>query len=109
MSPTRLETIVIVSRDADDGTILGQLQFRQYPALLAVHKDGLSIRAVPLLGVLCAPLFIRFDDMALKPTSWMLWRDPYAMRMRGLDGTEIILGDDAVRWLRGHVDAPTGA
>lgn len=108
VSATRLETIVIMSRDADDGTILGPLQFRQYPALLTVHEDGLSIRAVPLLGVMCAPLLIRYDDMALKPTSWMLWRDPYALRMRGLDGTEIVLGDDTVRWLRDHVDAPTG-
>lgn len=72
-------------------------------------RTGCRSAPVPLLGVLCAPLFIRLGDMALKRTSWMLWRDPYALGMRGLDETAIILGDDTVPWLRGHVDAPTGA
>jgi hypothetical protein len=101
------ETIVIVARTPGDKTVLGRFLFRQHAgADFAIHETGLALKLVPPFGLACPPMFIPFDAMTLAPTSWMLWRDPYALRMRGLDGLEIIIGRKVVHWLQEHVQPP---
>ena len=98
----KLEAIVIAARGMD--MPIPVRNWRNYPVMLAVHEDGISLSLMPPLNPLCSPLFLPFDEMALERTDWALWPEPFALRMRRLSDTDIIIGRDTVRWIREHID-----
>ena len=92
------ETIIIAG---------GGMSYRVYAATaITIHADGLTFRQIAPFGIRCDPLFLPFGDMALKPTSWALWPEPFALRLRDAPGLDIILDRSTVQWIREHVDGP---
>jgi hypothetical protein len=72
-------------------------------ASIAAHEDGLSLTLLPPLRIMCPALFLPYDEMRLEPTGWALWPNPFAIRMRGLPGIDLILAEDTVQWLGGRI------
>ena len=104
----KLETAMIATRGLRAPNPFGK-HYRRYTVLLDIHDEGLALIVVPPFNIMCPPLFLPFDEMELKPTDWALWPDPFAIRMRRLPETDIIIGRDTVRWIREHADrAPFG-
>ena len=104
----RLEVTVIAARDL---RMPGSFRkYRQYPGLLLhIHDRGIGLSLVPPFNLLCPPIFLPFDEMHLERTDWALWREPYALRMQRLPETDVIIGRDAVSWIRDHIQrAPFG-
>lgn len=106
----KLEVTVIAARDLRMPDPFQNPAYRNYPGLLLnIHEQGLALSLVPPFNLLCPPLFLPFDEMDLKQTHWALWREPYAIRMRRLPETDIIIGRDTARWIREHIQgAPFG-
>ena len=101
----KLEVTVIAARDMRMLNPFRNPRYRNYPGLmLAIHDEGLALSLVPPFNILCPPLFLPFDEMELKPTDWALWHAPFAIRMRRLPETDIIVGRETVGWLRQHID-----
>ena len=106
----KLEVAVIAARGLRTPDRFRNRDHRKYAGLLIdIHDEGLALSLVPLFNIMCPPLFLPFDEMGLKQTDWALWREPYAIRMRQLPDTDIIIGGVTVQWLRQHIDrAPFG-
>ena len=103
----KLETIVIATRGLRTPNPFGKIGYRNHTGLiLEVHDNGLALALVPPFNIMCPRLFLPFDEMELKQTDWALWPEPFAVRMRRLPEIDIILGRDAVRWIRGHTTRP---
>ena len=102
---SKLETAVIAARGSLRPNPLGA-PFRSYPIMLRIHDDGLALAVVPPFNLLCPALFLPFDEMDVQRTDWALWSEPFAIRMRKLPETDIIIARDTVRWIREHVDRP---
>ena len=101
------ETIIITGRGAIGGLHSGNRNYRVYAASnIAIHADGLSIRQIPPFNIRCRPLFLPFDKMELKQTSWALWPEPFALRMRRTPELDIIVDRRLVRWIREHIERP---
>jgi len=95
------ETIIVAQRGATGPLSPGG--FRNYAGVsIAVHDDGLALSLVPPFNILCPPIFLPYDGMAVVPTSWGLWPEPVAIRMRHAPDVDIIVARDTVRWLREH-------
>ena len=104
----RLETIVVAQRGALR-PFDRKIQFRQYAGtIISVADGGLQLSLTPIspLSIVTRSLFLPFGEMALEQTSWALWPEPYALRMINLPDVDIILGRDAVQWIRSETDAP---
>ena len=96
------ETIVIAERGPT-----GPSGYRLYAATaIAVHEDGLQLAQLAPFSVLGPPVFLPFSEMDLVQTSWALWREPMALRMRALPHDDIILARDTVQWIRSHTASP---
>ncbi len=98
----KLETIVVTQRGALK-PLDGDASYRQYAGtIVTVTEAGLrlSLLPIPPLNVMAPALFLPFDEMALERTSWALWQEPFALRMRNLPDVDIILARDAVEWVR---------
>ena len=105
-SARKLDTIV-VTRRGRSGEAFTVADFRQYPGtIIALTPTGLRLTAIPIppLNLMCPALLLPFDELALVRTSWALWPEPFALRMRRLPDIEIILARDTVQWLRTHTD-----
>jgi hypothetical protein len=72
--------------------------------MISVVDSGLLLSQVFLFRLLCPPIYLPFAEMTISPTSWALWSEPVAIRMRQLPDTDIILGQDAAQWLREKFD-----
>ncbi|MEA1071641.1 hypothetical protein [Sphingomonas sp. LY160] len=103
---TKLETIVVAQR----GTLRPfNAQARQYAGtLLSVSNSGLSLSLIPIppLNLFAPPIFLPFDEMTLVGTSWALWPEPFAIRMKRLPNVDIILARDTVSWIRAQTQQP---
>ena len=99
------ESIVITKRGEKGPLIFGNAAYRLYAGVaVTVHQDGLSLSLVPPFNIRCPPLFLPFDQMRLEPTSWGLWPEPFAIRMRRATDVDLILDRSVVSWIREHVD-----
>lgn len=99
------ETLIIAARNSAGGIAYGNLAYRLYGAsAVAVRADGLELTQIPPFNVMCPPLFLPFDGMTVTETSWALWPQPIAVRMRQLPDLDIILRHETVRWIREHID-----
>lgn len=99
------ETIIISARGTTGPLITGNIAYRLYGAtVIAVHQDGIQLSQVTPFDIMCPPLFLPFDEMELTQTSWALWREPMAIRMRRLPDEDIILARDTIRWIRSQTE-----
>ena len=102
-----IDTIVIAARGSSGPLYAGNTAYRAYAGVkITVYEDGLALSLIAPFNVMCPPIYLPFDEMDLKQTSWALWPEPFAIRMRGLPDIDIILGRDTVQWLRGRSDRP---
>ncbi len=102
-----IDTIVIAARGSSGPLYAGNTAYRAYAGVkIAAYEDGLALSLIAPFNVMCPPIYLPFDEMNLKQTSWALWREPFAIRMRGLTDIDLILGRDTVHWLRGRSDRP---
>lgn len=95
------DTIVITRRGTSGPILTGNVEYRQYTgATIAVHGGSLSISLLPPFNIMCPQIELPLEEMELQRTDWALWPEPYALRMRGLAGLDIILGRETIQWLR---------
>ena len=102
----KLETIVIAQRGALK-PFDANAQYTTYAGtILSVAESGLRLSLVPIppLNLMAPALFLPFDEMTLDRTSWALWPDPFAVRMKHLPDIDIILGRKTVEWIRSRTD-----
>lgn len=97
------DTIIITGRGTTGPLVTGNIAYRLYPGtVIAVHEDGIELSLMPLFNIMCPPIFLPFDEMELKQTTWALWREPMALRMKRLPGEDIIFARDTIQWIRSH-------
>jgi hypothetical protein len=102
-----MDTIVIAARGSAGPLYTGNMAYRAYAgAKITVYEDGLALSLIAPFNVMCPPVHLPFDEMELKQTSWALWPEPFALRMKRVPAIDIILGRDTVQWLRGRTDRP---
>ena len=70
------------------------------PTAVGVYSGGLALRSVFPLQWFKQPLFLPFDEMQLRPTSWPGLTDPHAVRMARTDDVEVVLSSPQLRWIR---------
>lgn len=70
--------------------------------MVGVHHDGLSLSIVPPFGYGCRELFLPFDRMTIEPTAWDLLNKAYGIQMEGVDGIEIVMFDNIMKWAAEH-------
>ncbi|WP_310468897.1 hypothetical protein [Sphingomonas sp.] len=100
-----IETVVVTERK--DGSRLAINAFRNYAGVrMVLRRDGLALSILPPLNISTPPLFLPFDEMELKETSWALWPQPYAIRMRRAPGLDLIVDRGVARWIRDHAERP---
>ena len=105
LSTKAIETIVVTKRGSSGGHFLRNSQYRQYAGVrMVLRGDGLALSILPPLNIGTPPLFLPFDDMQLAETSWALWPQPSAIRMRGTPELDIIVDRSVARWIRDHAD-----
>jgi hypothetical protein len=100
-----IETVVVTERK--DGSRLAINVFRNYAGVrMVLRRDGLALSILPPLNISTPPLFLPFDEMELKETSWALWPQPYAIRMRRAPGLDLIVDRGVARWIRDNAERP---
>lgn len=81
------------------GHLSGDLKsHRHTPVMVGVHRDGLILSIVPPFKYGCRDLFLPFDKMTIEPASWDLLDKEYGVRMEGVDGIEILMFSNILRW-----------
>ena len=100
-----IETVVVTKRGRPSGLEAGNLAFRNYAGVrMVLRRDGLALSIIPPFNIGTPPLFLPFDEMQLAETSWALWPQPCAIRMRGTPELDIIVDRSVARWIRDHAN-----
>lgn len=106
-SAKKLETIIITRRGSLGPTFQGVANYRQYAGtIISVTSTGLTFSAVWPFSLVCPSFSVPFDRLELERTSWALWEEPFALRIRGQPEYDVILSRDAVRWIRSRTTEP---
>lgn len=101
------ETIVITERRASGSLRQSRAGWRTYAGTrMEVHEDGLALSLVLPFNFMCPPLFLPFADMDIVETSWAMWTEPTAIRLRRDKEADIIIARDTARWLRSCAPVP---
>ena len=102
---TKLETIVIARRGAPGPSFTGTANYRQYAGtIIGVTSKGLTFSAVWPFSLVCPSFSVQFEQLELQSTSWAMWNEPFALRVRGQPEYDIILSREAVEWVRSHTN-----
>jgi hypothetical protein len=79
----------------------GGLAFVKYAGVrMEVGEEGLWLRLFPPLAIYAPALFLPFDEMTVKPTSWYLNSESFALMMSRCPDIEVIVDDTTMEWLR---------
>lgn len=71
---------------------------RHPPVFVGVHEAGLSLSIMPPFKYGCRNLFLPFDKMTIEPAPMDLLSDEYGVRMKGIDGIEIVMFSNILQW-----------
>jgi hypothetical protein len=86
----------------------GGLAFRRYvPLTVGIHARGLSLKLAPPFSIGCPPIFLPFDEMNIRPSSWYVWGEAWGIRAAKADHIEIVIGNKFLDWMRTHCPAGT--
>lgn len=86
----------------------GGLAFRRYvPLTLGIHARGISLTLAPGFSIGCPPIFLPFDELSVRPSSWYVWGKAWGIRAAKAKDVEIVLGDKPWEWLQAHCPAGT--
>ena len=97
----KLETIVIARHGSLGPVFKATANYRTYAGtIISVTSTGLAFSTVLPLGLLCPSFSVPFDQLELHSTSWALWDEPFALRLRDQPDYDIILSREAVQWIR---------
>jgi len=85
----------------------GGLAFRRYvPLTVGIHDRGVSLRLAPVFSIGCPPVFLPFEELNIRPSSWYVWGEAWGIRAAKAGDIEIIVSDKLLDWMRAH--CPTG-
>lgn len=86
----------------------GGLAYRLYvPLTVGIHARGISLTLAPVFSIGCPPIFLPFDELSVRPSSWYVWGKAWGLRAAKAGDIEIILGDKPWEWLQAHCPAGT--
>ncbi|MDP5104183.1 MAG: hypothetical protein NWP98_09675 [Erythrobacter sp.] len=81
------------------GHLSGDLKSHRHPpVIMGVHDDGLTLSIAPPFRYGCRDLFLPFDKMTIEPASWDLSNAEYGLQMEGVNGIEIVMFSNILRW-----------
>jgi len=79
----------------------GGLAFRLYvPMTVGIHDRGISLRLAPPFSVGCPPIFLPFEGMSIRPSSWYVWGKAFGIRAAKTSDIEIVVSDKLLDWMR---------
>ncbi|MFN2377812.1 MAG: hypothetical protein ABR538_14855 [Candidatus Binatia bacterium] len=79
----------------------GGLAFRRFvPLRVGIHARGISLKLLPPFSFGCPPIYLRFDEMNVRPTSWYLLGESWAIRAAKAPDIDIIVDGKLHDWLR---------
>jgi hypothetical protein len=83
----------------------GGAAWSYYPAVtVEILADGLCVRSFPPFSIYAPPLFLPFEEMTVRETSWHLNARSYAIVMERGAGVELIVDDRLLGWIRENTD-----
>lgn len=102
---SKLETIVIARRGSSGPSFKGSATYRQYAGtIIRITPTGLTFSAIWPLSLVCPSFSVPFDQIDLRRTSWAMWDEPFALRLRNQPEYDVIVSRDTVQWVRSLTD-----
>lgn len=99
-NPTKLFGAVAIAESGLRWPVKSNKHQRAYPPVhVTLLPEGIGIRMSWLFSLGMKPLVLPFSEMELASTRWALWGHPVAIRMKGVEGVDIILYREALEWL----------
>jgi hypothetical protein len=81
----------------------GGLAFRRYvPLTVGIHARGISLRLSPGFSVGCPPIFLPFEELSIRPSSWYVWGEAWGIRAAKAPDVEIVVSDKLYDWMQAH-------
>ena len=81
------------------GHLSGDIKSHRHPPVrVGVYPHGLSLSILPPFRYGCRDLFLPFDKMTVAPAKWDMLSHAYGVQMDGVDGIEILMFDNILRW-----------
>jgi hypothetical protein len=77
----------------------GRLFSSYMPVTVGIHEDGLSLRLLPPFSIFHTPLFVPFDDLQVKRSSWYLNAESFSLTPSRGNGIEIIIDGELFSWI----------
>nr|WP_137677878.1 hypothetical protein [Parerythrobacter lutipelagi] len=98
-NPSKLAgAAAIAERGIRWGMSTNQRQRVYPPVHVTVLPTGIGLQIMHPFRYGSKPLILPFSEMELASTKWALWGDPVAIRMKQLDGIDIILYREIMEW-----------
>lgn len=81
----------------------GGLAFRRYvPLTVGIHARGISLKLAPGFSIGCPPIFLPFEDLSIRPSSWYVWGEAWGIRAAKAADVEIVVSDKFYDWMQAH-------
>lgn len=80
---------------------LGGFNSKKGIVTVGVHKDGVSLRVLPLFSLFHEPLFVPYTDIKGWATTWYLDAPSTEIELRRAPEVKLILPEELAEWIKG--------
>ena len=101
-----LETLAFADRGSLGATYGGRFDSRYMSVRVTLYADGLQFDAVPPFNILRRPFFLPFADMAPLRSDGHSGAPVFALRMKRLADTDLLVRKQVVAFVRARTDVP---